>query len=66
MALDDNERQLLNLARSVRIRHEATALSLAYVFWVDKGKIGPEPLVPAGVRRRILELMDELERIGQR
>jgi len=41
------------------------ALSPAYVVWLDSGKIGPEPLVPANVRRQILELMDELERIGR-
>ena len=40
-------------------------MSPGYAAWLDSGRFGPEPLVPATVRREILELMDELERIGR-
>ncbi len=56
---------LADLARLARIRTEASALSPAYVVWLESGRAGPEPLVPTHVRKRIRELMEEAERLGR-
>jgi hypothetical protein len=54
-----------DVARLARIRAEAMALSPAYMCWIEAGRSGPEPLVPADVRRRIRALMDEAARLGR-
>ncbi len=56
---------LADLARLARIRTEASSLSPAYVLWLESGRAGPEPLVPAHVRKRIRELLEEAARLGR-
>ena len=47
----------------LQLRLGAQRLSPAYVAWLDSGKFGPEPLIPADVRRQIHALMVEMERM---
>ena len=62
-ALDEENREIVRIFHLLQLRLGAQRLSPAYVAWLDSGKFGPEPLIPADVRRQIHALMVEMERM---